>query len=101
MELYNFVNSLFANIKVKGVSGTYISMPDGMVKVDIMPIDNKVHIRMNNEDMGCFEKVSYRGYEYAFHQRHRVGIRRGLTANEELMKNICEIHDIIDFHSAW
>lgn len=31
---------------------------------------------------------------------HRVGIRSGLTANEELMKNICEMHDIIDFHSA-
>ena len=100
MTLYEFVNSLFDNIKVKGVSGIYISMPYGMVKVNIVPDGSRVVIFMNDQRMGYFEKVNYRGYEYVFHQRHRVGIQNGLTDNEILMMNICEMHDIIDFHSA-
>lgn len=100
MDLYNFVNSLFDRIKEKGVSGTYISMPYGMVKVNIVPDGSRVVIFMNDQRMGYFEKVNYRGYEYVFHQRHRDGIRSGLTANEELMKNICDKNHLIDFHSA-
>jgi hypothetical protein len=101
MDLYNFVNSLFDRIKEKGVSGTYISMPYGMVKVDVMPIDNKVYIRMNNDEMGYFEEVNNRNFSYyIFHQQHRDGIRRGLTATEKLMKNICDMNELIDFHSA-
>lgn len=100
MELYDFVNSLFDRIKEKGVSGIYISMPYGVVKVNIVPDGSRVLIYMDDQKMGYFEKVNYRGYEYAFHQRHRVGIHNRLTANEELMKNICEMNDLIDFHSA-
>ena len=100
MTLYEFVNSLFDNIKVKGVSGIYISMPYGMVKVNIVPEGSRVVIFMDDQRMGYFEKVNYRGYEYVFHQRHRVGIQNGLTDNENLMKNICDTNDFIDFHSA-
>lgn len=100
MTLYEFVNSLFDNIKVKGVSGIYISMPYGMVKVNIVPDGSRVVIFMNDQRMGYFEKVNYRGFEYVFHQQHRTGIQRHPTENEKAMKNICEMHDIIDFHSA-
>lgn len=101
MTLYDFVNSLFDRIKEKGVSGIYISMPYGVVKVNILPIDNKVYIRMNNDDMGYFEEVNSREITYyVFHQQYRDGIRRGLTANEELMKSICKMDELIDFHSA-
>ena len=100
MDLYNFVNSLFDRIKEKGVSGTYISMPYGMVKVNIVPDGSRVVIYMDDQRMGYFEKVNYRGYEYVFHQRHRDGIRSGLTTNEKLMKGICEMNDLIDFYSA-
>ena len=100
MDLYNFVNSLFDRIKENGVSGTYISMPYGMVKVNIVPDGSRVFIYMDDIKMGYFEKVDYRGYEYVFHQQYRIGIQRCPTENEKAMKNICEMHDIIDFHSA-
>lgn len=100
MELFDFAYDLFSNIKEDGVSGIYISMPQGMVKVNIVPDGSRVFIYMDDRKMGYFEKIDYRGYEYVFHQQYRVGIRNGLTANENLMKNICEMNDLIDFHSA-
>lgn len=100
MTLYEFVNSLIDNIKQGGVIRTYISMPYGMVKVNIVPDGSRVFIYMDDQKMGYFEKVNYRGYEYVFHQRPRDGIRRGLTANEKLMKNICDMNELIDFHSV-
>ena len=75
-------------------------MPYGMVKVNIVPDGSRVVIFMDDQRMGYFEKDNYRGYEYVFQQRHRVGIQNWLTDNENLMKNICDMNDLIDFYSA-
>lgn len=98
-SLLVFVESLFEENKEKGKEKIYLILSDNKVcRVDLFENKGKVHVSMSDTDMGFFEVLPDKpqGYEYKFHQKHRVGISKGLTILEELMADIAK-HDLVKF----
>ncbi len=95
-KILQFVEELFESLK-EPVSGIHIKMADGtMCNVILKEDNNGVHVFMNNQDMGRFEKYDGQGYQYAFYQKNRIGMKKnGYTINECMMMSICESHDFI------
>lgn len=100
MSLIEFVNSLFDDCRDDKKQGLYIQREDGQwIRINIMPVDTKVIINMDDVNMGYFEEYEGQGYKAVFYQKHRVGIRNGLTKNEALMKTFC-YHPLVRFFDA-
>lgn len=100
-EILQFVEKLFESSK-EPVSGIHIKMADGtMCNVTLVENNNAVHVIMNNQDMGRFEKYDGQGYQYAFYQKRRVGMKKeGYTINEQMMMSTCEYHNLIRLFKA-
>lgn len=100
-EILQFVEKLFESSK-ESVSGIHIKMDDGtMCNVILKEDNNRVHVYMNNQDMGRFEKYDGQGYQYAFYQKNRIGMKKnGYTINERMMMSICKTHDFIHLVKA-
>lgn len=72
-----------------------------MCNVELVENNNAVHVYMNNENMGRFEKYDGQGYQYAFYQTNRIGMKKdGYTINERMMMSICEAHELIRLFKA-
>lgn len=100
-EILQFVEKQFESSK-EPVSGIHIKMDDGtMCNVKLVENNNAVHVYMNNENMGRFEKYDGQGYQYAFYQTNRIGMKKnGYTINERMMMSICETHELIRLFKA-
>jgi hypothetical protein len=100
LSLIDFINKLFDFARRENKVGMYIEMEDGHhTRVDIIHIDDKVIIKMDDLEMGYFEEMDQRGYKCAFHQKYRPHIKDGLLPNELLMKAICN-HPLVLFYEA-
>lgn len=100
-EILQFVEKQFESSK-EPVSGIHIKMADGtMCNVILIEENNVVRVYMNHQDMGRFEKYDGQGYQYAFYQANRVGMKKnGYTINERMMMSICENHNLIRLFKA-
>lgn len=100
-EILQFVEELFESSK-EPVSGIHIKMADDtMCNVKLAEDNNAIHVYMNNQNMGRFEKYDGQGYQYAFYQNNRIGIKKnGYTINELMMMSICENHKLIRLFKA-
>lgn len=100
MSFDEFVDSLFVFAKEDGKDGLFVKRDDGHVtKIEVIHIDGKVRIHMDDIDMGYFEEFNLRGYKCRFRQKNRTHIHDGLLPNEYLMKSICDNQYVL-FHNA-
>lgn len=91
MSYEDFVDSLFSFAKKPKKYDLYIQRNDGHItKIEILHVDGKVFILMDDVEMGHFEEFDQREYKCRFFQKYRAGIRNGLLPNEALMKSICD-----------
>ena len=101
MSFSDFVKSLLDCTQDPQKLGRYIQRADGHnTRVDIVPKDGKVLIRMDDVDMGYFEEMTQQGYKCAFHQKYRNGIKQELLPNESIMKSICSTNPLVLFYDA-
>lgn len=100
MNFDDFVDSLFDFARKKDGEVLSIQRADYHVTIiEVNHIDGKVFVRMDDVDMGFFEKYEQQGYKCRFNQKHRVRIHDGLLPNEALMKSICD-NPLVLFHDA-
>lgn len=100
MPFLDFVNSLFNSARDPKRAGLFIMRDDGHnTHIEINPFENRIEIKMDGLLMGRFEEYNGQGYNCAFFQQNRVGIKKGLTKNELLMKSFCN-HPLVLFYDV-
>ena len=100
MSFESFVSHLFDFARDPSRSGLYVQRVDGnMTKINIIPFNNKIIIKMDDIEMGHFEEMNTQEYKCSFHQKNRPHIHKGLNPNELIMKSICN-HDLVLFYDA-
>lgn len=101
MSFDEFVDSLFDFAGDSKKAGLSIQMADGYVtRIEVIHVDGMVRIKMDDVDMGYFEKYDRQGYKCRFNQKNRDHIREGRTKNEAMMESICN-HPLVLLHKAY
>ena len=100
MSLLDFVNKLFGSAQDSRRAGLYVMRDDGHnTHIVLIPKEKEIEVMMDGVVMGRFEEYNGQGYKCAFYQKYRVGIKKGLTPNEALMKSFCA-HPLVRFFDA-
>ena len=101
MCFYEVVDSLFAFAADPQKTGLSVKMEDGHVtQIEVLHINGKVTVKMDDVDMGYFEPYTQQGYKCRFNQKYRVHIREGRTPNEAMMESICD-NPLVRLHKAY